>query len=119
MLSWPALLLAPLVALAQQSIAYALVTPACAQPSRGVLHAVAAVSLVLVLAMTAMAWRAWRAPPAPGEVRGDERAVTFADGIGASARRRFVDLVAVAVGALSALVCVVQWLPIWMLSPCF
>ena len=118
MLSWPALLLAPIVALAQQSIAYSLVTPACAQQSRTVLHAVAAVSLVLVFAMTVMAWRAWRAPPSDGEARGEQRAVTFADGIGASARPRFIDLVAVIVGALSALVCVAQWVPIWMLSPC-
>ena len=118
MLSWPALLLAPLVALAQQSIAYALVTPACAQQSRSVLHAVAAGSGVRVRAVRALAGRAWCAPPAPGEVRGESRAVTFADGNGASARPRFVDLVAVTVGALSALVCVAQWVPIWILSPC-
>jgi len=44
--------------------------------------------------------------------------VTLADSSGASARPRFVDLVAVVVGALSALVCAALWLPIWMLSPC-
>ena len=118
MLSWPALLLAPIVVLGQQSIAYSLVTPACAQQSRSVLHAVAAVSFVLVLAMTAMAWRAWRGHPAPSHGAGGERDVTVADGGGASARPRFVDLVAVVVGALSALVCIALWLPIWMLSPC-
>jgi len=45
-------------------------------------------------------------------------AVTLADSSGASARPRFVDLVALVVGALSALVCAALWLPIWMLSPC-
>ena len=116
MLSWPALLLAPLVVLAQQSITYALVTPSCAQQSRTALHAVAAVALVLVLAMTAMAWRAWHG--AAARAPNDERAVTFADGVGASARPRFVELVAVNVGAISSLVCAALWLPIWMLSPC-
>jgi hypothetical protein len=118
-LSWPALLLAPLVALAQQSIAYSLVTPACAQQSRAVLHAVSAVSLVLVVALTALAWRAWRGDGArTARDSGGKRAVTVADGGGASARPRFVELVAVIVGALSALVCATLWLPVWMLSPC-
>ena len=40
MLSWPALLVAPLVALSQLSIAYSLVSPACAHQDRSVLHAV-------------------------------------------------------------------------------
>lgn len=116
MLSWPALLLAPLVALGQQSITYALVTPACAQQSQGGLHAVAAVALLLVVVMTTMAWRAWRghgATAADGEHAG-----TVADSSGASVLPRFIDLVAVLVGALSALVCAALWLPIWMLSPC-
>ena len=116
MLSWPALLVAPLVALGQQSITYSLVTPACAQQSRGVLHAVCAASLLLVVVMTAMAWRAWRGHPAPDPA--SERAVTVADGAGASVRPRFVDLIAVLVGALSALVSAALWLPVWMLSPC-
>jgi len=34
MLSWPALLLAPLVALSELSIAYSLVSPACAGVAR-------------------------------------------------------------------------------------
>jgi hypothetical protein len=99
MLSWPALLLAPLVVLGQLSLAYSLVTPSCAGQDRSALHAVAALSLLLVLAMTALAWRGWRY--AAGE------------------RARFVALVSVIVGALSALVCVALWLPIWLLSPCY
>jgi hypothetical protein len=122
--SWPALLVAPLIALSQLSIAYSLVTPACARQDRSALHAVAAVALLLVVVMTAMAWRAWRshaeataaADHAPHE---RPRSVTFADGAGASQRPRFVDLVAVLVGALSALVCMTLWVPVWLLSPCY
>ena len=123
MLSWPALLLAPLITLGQLSIAYALVSPACASQDRSSLHAVAAVSLLLVLAMTALAWRDWRGPgPAPGA---DARrptplpAVTRSESADAGERPHFVAQVAVLVGALSALVSVALWLPVWVLSPCY
>jgi hypothetical protein len=119
MRSWPALLLAPLFVLGELSLAYALVTPSCARQDRSALHALAIVSLLAVLAMTAMAWRDWRrhvgadAPAAAGAP-----AVTRADGDSASQRPHFIALVAVIVGALSALVCAALWLPIWLLSPC-
>jgi hypothetical protein len=119
--SWPALLIAPLVALGQLSIAYSLVTPECMRQGRSALHGVAVVSLLLVLAMTAMAWLAWRrhaSAAAAGNGAGT-RVVTRADGSGASERPHFVELIAVLVGALSALVCVALWLPIWLLSPCY
>lgn len=124
MLSWPALLVAPLVALSQLSIAYSLVTPACGRQDRSSLHAVAIVALLLVLAMTAMAWLAWRRRSDAGSRPADVpqvgmRPVTAADGHGASQRPHFIDLIAVVVGALSALVCVALWLPIWFLSPCY
>ena len=125
MLSWPALLLAPLVTLGQLSIAYSLVTPACAAQSRGGLHAVAFVSLILVLAMTTMAWRDWRhhadpASPRQGAPNDDrERSVTAAESDSVARRPHFIALVALLVGALSALVSVALWLPIWFLSPCY
>jgi hypothetical protein len=126
MLSWPALLLAPLVALGQLSIAYSLVTPACASQSRGGLHAVAVVSLILVLATVAMAWRGWRRHAGPGgSARGaapsgeSERGVSAAESDSAAKRPHFVALVALLVGSLSALVSIVLWLPIWFLSPCY
>jgi hypothetical protein len=120
MRSWPALLLAPLIVLGELSIAYSLVTPSCAHQDRSALHAVAIVSLLAVLAMTAMAWSDWRRhvaldSPAPA----GSHAVTRADGDVAGQRPHFVALVAVIVGALSALVCVALWLPIWLLSPCW
>ena len=125
MLSWPALLLAPLTALAQLSIAYSLVTPSCGTQSRGGLHAVAIVSLVLVLVMTAMAWIGWRRQAdststgraAPGGA--PDRSVTAAESDSAAHRPHFIALTALLVGALSALVSVALWLPIWFLSPCY
>jgi len=124
MLSWPALLLAPLIALSELSIAYSLVSPSCASQDRTLLHAVAAVSLFLVLAMTVLAWREWQgdgsewgrdvgARPAPSVPT-----VTRADSGDALERPRFVAQMAVVVGALSTLVSIALWLPIWMLSPC-
>ena len=123
--SWPALLLAPLIALADLSVVYSLVTPACMRQDQSGLHAVAAASLVIVLALTMLAWRAWRDETA--RVQGDAtvamaqgpRDVTGADGDAAADRQRFVALIAVLVGALSGLVCVALWLPIWLLSPCY
>jgi len=121
--SWPALLLAPLIALADLSVVYSLVTPACMRQDQSGLHAVAAASLVIVLALTMLAWRSWRDETT--HVQGEAtmaqgpRDVTRADGDAAADRQRFVALVAVLVGALSGLVCVALWLPIWMLSPCY
>ena len=119
--SWPALLLAPLIALADLSVVYSLVTPACMRQDRSGLHAVAAASLVIVLALTMLAWRAWRDETA--RVQGDARVAMAqgprADGDAAADRQRFVALIAVLVGALSGLVCVALWLPIWLLSPCY
>lgn len=122
MLSWPALLLAPLIALGQLSIAYALVGPACARRDPVALHVVSIVALALVVVLTLLAWRGWQRV-AQAKTTVDAAAVpagpvTLADGSGASQRPRFVALVAVLVGALSALVCAALWLPIWVLSPC-
>jgi hypothetical protein len=122
MLSWPALLLAPVVALVELSIVYAMVTPACASQDRSGLHLAAAICLVVVLALTVMAWQAWRRvrrEPGPALAEPPLHAVTAADGDGATQRPHFVALMAVLVGSLSLLVCGALWLPIWMLSPCY
>ena len=100
-------LLAPLVALSQLSISYALVSPSCASQDRSSLHAVAAVSLLLVLAMTALAWRDWRghaAAPRGGSAPGAGFAVpkvTRADSDDAPERAHFVAQMSVVVGVLS------------------
>jgi len=125
MLSWPALLLAPLIALSELSIAYALVSPSCASQDRTLLHAVAAASLFLVLAMTALAWREWHGDGVSSSDGLDARqtaavpTVTRADSADAAERPRFVAQIAVVVGALSTLVSIARWLPVWVLSPCY
>ena len=106
--NWLALLLAPMLALTALSINYALVTPACEQQANVVwLHVVFAASLLLSVLFTVLAGRNWQRSKAhQTESRTRDR-------------KRFVALVAVLVGALSSLVLVAQWLPLWLLSPCY
>src|SRR5947209_45334 len=124
MLSWPALLLAPLVALTQLSVGYALVQPSCETQTRGGLHAVSAVGLLLVAVMTAMAWRGWRQQATSlrddgsAARQGQGHAVSAAESHQATFRPPFVALVAVLVGMLSLLVSIALWVPVWFLSPC-
>ncbi|HEX2540213.1 MAG TPA: hypothetical protein VHM00_03920 [Caldimonas sp.] len=112
---WPALLLAPLLATGHVSLAYALVSPSCARQDSLVLHALSALSLLLTAAMTAQAWRHWSAITASTEHR---PGVTWSDGSDAGAQSGFIALVATLAGALSALVVVAAWIPMWVLPPC-
>jgi hypothetical protein len=119
---WPALLLAPLLALGHVALAFALVAPACARQHTGWLHASAAVALAATVLMTGAAANAWwrsRRPagPAPGEGEGEGEG--NGNGNGAMrARRCFTARVAVLMGTLCAVVIVAAWLPQWVLSPC-
>jgi hypothetical protein len=92
---WPALILAPLFALAAASLGYALATPACARAMGWLLHLSFAVFLALSLAATAVAWRAL-----------------------AGARREFLPLVASGVGAFFSVVIAAQWVAAFVLPPC-
>lgn len=106
MRTWLALLVAPMLALTDQSVAYATVGWACAhQHSIGV-HAVHVVFLIGVVAATAAAWRLVR-----------ETAHSTSGGE-APARRHFLAGVATASGALSALTIVAMWIPAWVLGAC-
>jgi hypothetical protein len=109
MRNWPALLLAPTLALANLAITYALTTPACSRQSQLSPNLVSAVILLVCLVFTAQAWRNWIAIGA-----GDDALPSDA----APARSRFVALVAGMVGALSCLAVLAQWFPQWILSPC-
>ena len=55
--NWPALLLAPSLALTNLSITYALVTPACTRQS---MVAPNVVTAVVLAACVWMSWAAWR-----------------------------------------------------------
>jgi hypothetical protein len=92
---WPALLIAPLAALASISLGYALVTPACDYARPWMLHASTLFFLALTLAMTALAWTAL-----------------------ATARREFLPLVSTWTGAFSSLVIAGQWLAVLLIPPC-
>ena len=113
---WPALVLAPLLALTDLTIGYSLVTPACARQSGAGLHALALVSFVLSLAMTLVAWRAWgRIVAGIDTTRGR---VTASDGSHAHSRGSFLALTATLIGALSRLVILAMRVPLFALPPC-
>jgi hypothetical protein len=109
MRTWPALLLAPLLVLADQAIAYALAGWSCAHQHAIVAHVIHALFLAAVLAMTALAWTDARTGFAATR-----------ESAGFSVHRHDVMAVgALAVGALSAVIIVAMWIPQWVLSPCF
>jgi len=110
--NWPALLVAPAVALADQSVIYALVTPSCAHQTTLAPHLVSAASLAACIWMSWGAWRNWRTAKA-------EQGPDAGDTDGAQDRRFFLAPVALTVGALSSLVVLAMWFPQWVLSPCF
>jgi len=112
MKNWPALLVAPTLALTNLSVTYALVTPSC---SRQDMTAPNVVSALLLLACIWMSWQAlgnWRRGTALRS--GEDTSASDS----APERRPFVALVACMVGALSCLVVIAQWFPQWVLSPC-
>jgi hypothetical protein len=109
---WPALLVAPSLSLADVSIAFALVTPACAAQDTAWLHVSSVGFLALSLLFTAMA---------AAEARRRARSATQGSGADSdldSVRPYFTARVAVLVGLLSSLVIVGVWIPQWLLSPC-
>ena len=110
---WLALLVAPSLALACQTFMYSLVTPSCSLQTRVLIHAVAFASLALALLFTLMARGHWRsialaAPHGPDHDAADR-----------PTSRRFLAVVATAVGALSVLVILMMWIAAWVLSPCW
>lgn len=111
MKSWLVLLLAPSVALATQSVLYALVTPSCSAQARLQLHLVAAVALVVVVVLAVVAFgESSLRRPEPGSADSDDGRPEV--------RRRFLADMAVAVAALAAVVILAMWFGVWVLSPC-
>lgn len=105
---WLALLVSPSLALAAQSVMFALVTPSCSHQTRVTIHLVAGVALVLSVAFTLLA----RAAGAPVRLAADS------DAGDPPMTRHFLAVVATAVGALSSLVIAGMWIVAWVLSPC-
>lgn len=104
MRTWFALLLAPVLALADQGIALAMASWLCARQHTLPMHALHAAFAAAIVVATLLAWRLWR------------------DTAGASdeaiARRHFMAGLAAAMGALCAAVVLAMWIPPWLLSPC-
>ena len=93
--SWPALILAPVFALASISLGYALVTPACERSSTWLVHGVVLLFLALSVASTLGAWLSLQ-----------------------SARRAFLPLVSTWSGAFFSLVILAQWIAMFIVPPC-
>lgn len=102
---WLALIVAPILALADQSIALSMATWMCAQQHETPIHVLHASFGALIVASTFLAWSQWRATADTGD-----ETVT---------RRHFLAGLACASGALSALVVAAMWIPNWLLSPCW
>ena len=107
---WPAFVVAPFIALLDQSAAYALVQWSCATQNEAVLHWVHFIFLALAVIASLPAWAA-----AAGKA-----GLPTPDAAGpAAGRARTMSIAAAMIGALSALVILAMWAPTWFLSPCF
>jgi hypothetical protein len=103
---WFALLVAPGLALADQTVSYAAVSWACGHGHAAVLHIVHGVFLVAVAVGTFMASRLWAGTRSTSESSE------------ALARQHFLAGLAAASGALSTLVIASMWMPTWIIAPC-
>src|SRR6185503_7117524 len=109
MRTWPGIVLTPLLALADQSVAYALVEWGCHAQQFATLQVVHLVFLLGALATLVPAWPGAMRPSAPQAVLpGDNHD-----------RHHFMSVLSLMVGSLSALIIVALWIPQWVLSPCF
>jgi hypothetical protein len=103
---WIALLVAPMLALTDLTIAFATVSWACAHQAAFSVHLVHAAFFALTLASTLAAWTAWR------------------EGTGATAngdtppQAHFLAGVATASAALSTLTVAAMWMPVSVIAPC-
>jgi hypothetical protein len=104
---WFALIVAPLLALIDQTVAFALVHWACEHQSVAVLHVSHAAFLTIATAAAVSAWRRWR-----------ETAGISMDGGEAALQVHFLAGVAAVVASLSALAIAAMWIPTWMISSC-
>ena len=107
MRTWIALIVAPLLALTDQTVAFALVHWACAQQSIWVVHLAHVVFLALAAGASVGAWLRWR-----------ETAISAGSGE-ATVQFHFLAGVAMMVALLSTLAIMAMWLPTWMISSCF
>jgi hypothetical protein len=102
------LVLAPVVVLVNEEVIYASDMWACGHRVGGVLHIIPVLSLIIVVGALIGAYLNWRASGRGVEVEHGD-VVT---------RTRFLALLGLAIGTLSALVVIAQWFGIFMFAPC-
>ena len=108
MTHWASIIFAPLVLLANLSIAYALVPLACQMQRSTPLHLSNGIALALTLAAWLFAWRSLRSSRMSTAIGKDDLG-----------RTHFLSEVGVWVSAISALAIALQWSTQAVLSPCF
>jgi hypothetical protein len=104
---WLALIVAPLLALTDQAVAFSMVGWACAHQSPALLHASHALFLTLA---TATAVASCLQLGETGNAEADKRE--------AARQVRFLAGIAATVASLSALAIAAMWIPTWMISSC-
>ena len=103
---WVPLLVAPILALADQSLALSMTVWACRGQHGLALHFVHAGFAIATIVTTFLAWQSRR------------QAVAAAPTTESTARRRFLASMSVGASALSILVILAMWVPTWVLSAC-
>lgn len=103
---WVALIVAPLLALTDQTVAFALVHWACAHQSAWIVHLSHVVFLAIALAAAVVAWLRWR-----------ETANSACTGE-ATVQFHFLAGVAMMVAVLSGVAIMAMWIATWMISSC-
>ena len=105
LLYWAAIIGAPVIYLANLSLAYAIAHWVCKTGHVSAFHALSALALLLVVAPLALLWMAGRSPA------GSEAA-------GSTERARFLAPIAVGSTLLYALATILQWVAQLTIAPC-
>lgn len=103
---WVALIVAPVLALTDQIIAFALVHWACANQNTWIVHLSHAAFLLILAVLAVSAWLRWR-----------ETAMS-ASAAQAPVQFHFLAGIATTITVLSAVAITAMWIPTWMISSC-
>ena len=103
---WFALIGAPLLALTDQSVAFALVGWACAHQSAALAHAPHVFFLAVTAGCTFAAWQSRRGTTSASSTPS------------AAGEQQFLARLATVIAALSTLAIMAMWIASWMISPC-
>lgn len=105
---WTALLLAPATFLVHLQVAYMLVPWACGNDGHVWVHVAGALSVLLSAVGTLVAWRLW----------GVSRREAPNEGADLPSRARFVAVCGLLTSLVMTLVLAIQWIAVFVYSPC-